>query len=101
MDFLIFIGGIFGILLILFGVIYFISCVAGDSEGWAWLFSILILLAGLLVAYCAMSTPTGPALARNACLNAGYAQAYRSGDNWYCLRFGDEPDIIKIDIKGE
>lgn len=37
----------------------------------------------------------------NNCLNHGYVEVYKKGDSFYCLSFGDEPKIMKLETNNE
>jgi hypothetical protein len=37
----------------------------------------------------------------NQCINLGYTEGLIYADNYYCLRFGDEPEILNVDIEAD
>ena len=58
-----------------------------------WLFVALILV---LVAFFVNSVVIDQTRLDN-CIDAGYMEAQHRGSNWYCISFGNEPRIVRLE----
>lgn len=75
-----------------------LRCVIGAIQkdmdaAFLWLIAVIVIS---LIAFTANAIVLDTQY-RNMCIDAGYVETMARGSEWYCVSFGNEPRIIKLE----